>query len=299
VDVPDDGGPPDTIPDSSLRTVRYEDLTDERPIGAGGNADVKRATLPTDDGEYTYAIKEPRMNGTLHTDTVERLLTEAETWDELDTHDHVVTVVDYGADPLPWIAMEYMDGGHLGERLDELDFAQKLWTAIAVCRAVRHAHRHGVAHLDLKPENILFREVDGAWDVPKVADWGLSRHLLDHSKSVEGMSPQYAAPEQFDDDFGPTDDVSDIYQLGAVFYELFTGRPPFEGPPTKVMRAVMDDEPTPPSERTSLPPEIDEIVLTALAKDRADRYESVTHLRAALEDVYDDAVDGDTTGRMD
>jgi len=278
----------DEIPQTPSLSVEYDALTDRGPIGAGGNADVSKATLPTPDSDVTLAIKEPRMSGTLHTDTVERMMEEAETWQQLDDHGHIVGVVDYDSEPLPWIAMEYMDAGHLGGRTEDMSVDQKLWTAIATTKAVRHAHRRGVAHLDLKPENVLFRSVEDAWDVPKVADWGLSKHLLKHSKSVEGMSLHYAAPEQFDEAFGSTNDITDVYQLGTVFYELFTGRPPFEGRPTQVMRAVMDEEPTPPSEIADVPPELDEILLTALATDKDDRYEHVLYLRDALQDVFEE-----------
>jgi len=75
------------------------------------------------------------------------------------------------------------------------------------------------------------------------------KSLLNHSKSIEGFSPQYAAPEQLGDDHGTADDITDIYQLGAVFYYLFTGQPPFQGDPAKVVYRVLDTNPTPPSER--------------------------------------------------
>jgi len=282
----DAGGVPDTIPHVPDVSVEYTRLTEQEPIGSGGNADVTKARLPTPDEDMLLAIKEPRMSGTLHQDTVDQILTEAETWDKLDGHDHIVGLVDYGSDPLPWIAMEYMDAGHLGEQGSEMDIQQMLWTAIAVTKGVRHAHRRGVAHLDLKPENILFRSVDDAWNVPKVADWGLSKQLLDHSKSMKGLSPQYAAPEQFDESFGPVDDLTDIYQLGAVFYELFTGSPPFEGQPAKAMHKVLHEQPTPPSERASVPSELDEILGKSLAKEKTDRYDNVAYLRDALTELY-------------
>ncbi|GAB3329958.1 hypothetical protein GCM10027355_36110 [Haloplanus salinarum] len=223
------------------------------------------------------------MQGTVHTGTVERVLEEAKTWDKLDDHDHIVGVIDYGAEPVPWIAMEYMDAGDLTERAGELGFEQALWTAVSITRGVRHAHRRGVAHLDLKPSNVLFRSVEGSWDVPKIADWRLSKHLLEHSKSMQGLSPQYAAPEQFDTDRGAADDVTDIYQLGAVIYELFTGEPPFEGTAAEAMHRVLHDEPTPPSEVADVPPALDEVLLTALAKDKTDRYDGVLLLRDALQ----------------
>ena len=279
---------PEVMPRSPDVAVEYEALTDREPIGGGGNADVTRAAVPTADGEVILAIKEPRMSGTLHTDQVERMLREAETWEKLDDHDHVVGVVDYGSTPMPWIAMEYMDGGHLGERGVAMDTTQALWTAIAITKGVRHAHQRGVAHLDLKPENILFRTVEDTWDVPKVADWGLSKHLLEHSKSVEGFSPQYAAPEQFDaDEYGTPDNLTDIYQLGAVFYELFTGQPPVDGGPAQAMNQVLTKEPTPPSEVADVPDDLDAILLKTLAKEKSNRYEDILLLRNDIQDVFD------------
>jgi soluble cytochrome b562 len=278
---------PTEIPQEPNVSVDYAALTDKEPIGGGGNADVTRATLPASDGDVTLAIKEPRMAGTLHTDTIESMLDEAETWDKLDDNDHIVGVVDYGSAPMPWIAMEYMDAGHLGDRSGELEVSQALWTAVAITKGVRHAHRRGVAHLDLKPENVLFRSVESGWDVPKVADWGLSKHLLDHSKSIEGLSPQYAAPEQFDDDYGSADDITDIYQLGTVLYELFTGQPPFDGKPAKAMHKVLHEEPTAPSDIADVPEKLDDILLTALAKEKHDRYDDIVYFRDDLQDLFD------------
>jgi outer membrane protein assembly factor BamB len=277
--------PPATFPSAPDVAIDYDALTDQQRIGTGGTADVTKATVPSPDAAVEVAIKQPRDVGTLHTDTVDQLLDEAEMWASLDDHDFIVDVVDYGNQPVPWIAMEYMDGGPLSRRVGELSLPQSVWTAIAITKGVRHAHRRGVAHLDIKPENILFRQVEDAWDVPKVSDWGFSQDLLDQSGDVEGFSPRYAAPEQFDDELGPVDEITDIYQLGAVFYELFTGRPPFQGEPTHVMRAVLNDTPTPPSDLADVPPAIDEILLTALAKERRDRYESTVVLRNALQNL--------------
>jgi hypothetical protein len=215
VERPESRSIPQEIPSVPELNVDYGALTDREPIGTGGNAEVTRATLPTPGGDVSLAIKEPRLSGTLHADRAERILAEAVTWDGLDDHDHVVGVVDYSAEPLPWIAMEYMHAGDLNERAGELSVEQALWTGLALTEGVRHAHTRGVVHLDLKPANVLFRSVEDAWDVPKVADWGLSEHLLDRSRSDEGLSPHYAAPEQFDPEYEPTDHVSDIYQLGC------------------------------------------------------------------------------------
>jgi serine/threonine protein kinase len=183
--------------------------------------------------------------------------------------------------------MEYMDGGHLGERGGDMNIQQALWTSIAIVNGLHHAHRRGVAHLDLKPENILFRTVQDAWDVPKIADWGLSKHLLEHPESVDGISPHYAAPEQFDEAYGVTDDITDIYQLGAVYYYLFTGKPPFDGEPTEAMYDILHTQPVPPSELTDVPNRLDEILLKALAKEKSDRYDSVVLFRNDLRNLLD------------
>jgi serine/threonine protein kinase len=279
--------PPTTVHSPPRQSLTYEDIKKGDPIGSGGNADVYRATATKDTDEITLAIKEPRMSGTIDTETIDQLINEAKTWQQLDDHDHIVSVINYGSAPLPWIAMEYMDGGNLSERTGELPFEQTLWTAQVMTRGIRYAHKRGVAHLDLKPSNILFRSVEDAWDVPKIADWGLSKHLLEHSQSVEGMSPRYAAPEQLDpEQFGETDTVTDVYQLGTLLYELFTGEPPFDGQTYEVMNKIQSATPTPPSERADLPEAIDDILLTALATERDDRYDDVLYIRDALQDLW-------------
>jgi len=266
--------------------VSYDRITEKERIGKGGNADVYEAEY---EGEK-IAVKKPRMSGTLQVERAERFMREAETWSKLDDHENIVSVLGYGSEPLPWIALEYMGGGDLSGRFDEMGFDEKLWTAIRVTEAVGHAHRRGVAHLDLKPGNVLFRITDDErYDVPKVSDWGLAKMLLDRSKSIEGLSPRYAAPEQFSgDEYGETDDLTDVYQLGTVFYEMFTGRPPFEGKPSEVMHSVLNEKVTPPSDvKPNLPDGLDSILLKALEKDREDRYETVIYLRDDLRELYE------------
>lgn len=288
---------PESIPGGTDVTVDCACLSETHLVDVGGNADVVRATVQTDRSEETVAIKLPRgasrvlgSNDTVDLDDlegwadVEELLAEAETWSKLDDHDHIVDVLDWGthAGDVPWLAMEYMDGGHLGQRIDELELDQALWIALAITKGVRHANRRGIAHLDLKPENVLFRTVENGWDVPKVADWGLSKHLLEHSKTNDGLTLQYAAPEQFDDSDGPTDEVTDIYQLGAVVYHLFTGQPPFDGQPFEVMYNKKNGEFQPPTDVADIPPELGSVISKAMAKERDERYESVLYLRDAL-----------------
>jgi molecular chaperone GrpE (heat shock protein)/tRNA A-37 threonylcarbamoyl transferase component Bud32 len=275
------GRAPGQVPGGPTLDVDHDGLTGREVIGRGGNADVYRATVG-DDGA-TVAVKEPRFGGTLQRETVERFRKEAERWAELDDHDHVVDVVDYGEDPVPWIAMEHMDGGSLADRAGEFDLEQAVWTAVRVADAVLYAHRHGVAHLDLKPVNVLFRSAEGAWDVPKVGDWGLAKLMLDHSQSVEGYSPRYAAPEQLDDRYGTPGQVTDVYAVGAVVYELASGQPPFTGQLGRVVGKVVDEEPAPLSQvAPDVTAELESIVQRAMAKRPGERYEDVLPLREDL-----------------
>jgi tRNA A-37 threonylcarbamoyl transferase component Bud32 len=286
--VPKEGGPPPEILREPDRNLTYDRLDLEDPIGKGGNADVYRAIVRDAPDVPPFALKQPRFEGTIHEETVDRFTREAETWERLDDHDHIVGVIDWDTEPLPWIAMEYMDAGDLSARSGDLTFPQAVWTAGRILEGVRHAHEHGVIHLDLKPSNILLKDAgDEYWDIPKIGDWGLAKLLLDHSKSVEELSPEYAAPEQFDpEEFGGTDKQTDIYQLGSIFYELFVGEPAFEGSAASVLRSKLDGEVTRPSAvNPVLPPALDDVLLKAMAVEKAQRYESVIVFRNELRDL--------------
>jgi serine/threonine protein kinase len=175
--------------------------------------------------------------------------------------------------------MEYMDGGHLGQRVGELSIEQALWTAQRITRAIRHAHLHGIQHFDLKPHNILFKSTtDDYWDIPKVGDWGLAQDRT--QQTDQGMlTPAYAAPEQLFDNYGTPDHRTDIFQLGILIYELFTGTHPY-GHDVSQMR---EKDVVPPSELDeTVPTEIDSIVLRALTMEPEDRYQDVLNLRKDL-----------------
>lgn len=277
-------GPPNEVPTVPIDSVEYDCLSMGEEIGSGGYEVVVQATVTTGDFEGPIAVKRPPHVGTMSVEAIERVLNEAETWDKLDNHDHIVSVIDYGRNPVPWIAMEHMDGGHLGERAGKIPNRQAIWIAYTVAAAVYHAHRQGVAHLDLKPENVLFQSIDGAWDVPKVTDWGLSKKLLDNSSGAVGRSPSYAAPEQFKDKYGTTDELTDIYQLGAICFELFTGQPPFDRTTPVVDR--VDTSPPDPRTVADVPDEIADGVMTAMAPNRNDRYDHVIYFRDRLREAY-------------
>ncbi len=297
------------IPDLSAvaspdrRPIEYTELnTASDPIGTGGNAIVYEATLTDNSPPDRVALKEPSDLGTLHFETVEQFLREAETWETVDRYErekprwadseHIVGVIDTG-DELPWIVMEYMDGGSLRERLasqsNGLPLNEALWIGECICRGVELAHSYGIAHLDLKPANILFRETpDGTWDVPKIADWGLARLLAKETGVIDGLSVEYAAPEQFNSaEFGDPDTLTDIYQIGTIVYTLVTGLPPHSGSQANIMHEVVDGENSalPSSIRNDCPPALDRAVEIAIARSKVDRYRSITTFAQALEAI--------------
>ncbi|WP_142860738.1 serine/threonine-protein kinase [Salinigranum halophilum] len=248
-------------------------------IDSGGNADVYHSSVTTGGDSHEVAVKFPRGYGTIQRDQVQQLLDEAENCSKLDDHPHIVTVFGYGAESgLPWIAMEYMEGGNLASRIRETSISslEAVWIAYALATALNHAHHRGVAHNDLKPRNVLFTEAQsGSWATPKLTDWGIAKELIEREQSVDGFTPEYAAPEQFrPDEFGKPDKRTDIYQLGVILYELLVGELPFVGPPAKLMYEATHGEAAPPTERdSSLPNMVDRVLLTALATRPEDWYE--------------------------
>jgi len=285
------------------RSLRYEHIeTSDEPIGRGGQAVVYEGRVTDEEPPDRIALKEPPRAGTLTGDAIERFLSEAQRWETVDGRErnkqrwteseHIVGVVDTG-DRLPWIAIEYMGGGTLADRLDASDgglgLPHALWIGESLCRGLAVAHAYGIVHLDLKPANVLFRETAvGTWDLPKIGDWGLSRVLSEQTGTMDGLSVAYAAPEQFEsDEFGDPDTLTDVYQAGAIVYALLTGEPPYTGSQTGIMHDIVyGDPPTPPSEyRDDVTEAIDAVVLTALETEKRSRYESVQLFERALHAV--------------
>jgi len=292
------------FPSPPRRSVSYEDFEIGATLGTGGQAVVYETTHPAIESPARIALKEPaRGERTLTYDAISSFLQRAQTWRTVDdreresrrwrSHEYIVGVVDIG-DTRPWIAMEYMDGGDLADRLDGTDglaVEEAVWIAQCLCRALEVAHEYGIAHLDVKPGNVLFTETaPSRWDLPKLADWGLARKLRDRTDSMEGFSRHFAAPEQFDAEaFGEPDPVTDIYQVGAVLYAMLRGEPPVSGGRLAVRKRIVRDDgppPAPSAYRDDVPPELDEIVRTALATAKRDRYESIRYLRDDLEALW-------------
>jgi eukaryotic-like serine/threonine-protein kinase len=211
-----------------------------------------------------------------------RFLAEAEAVARLQ-HPNVVRIHHIGeADGLPFFELEYVDGGSLDQRLDGGPWpAKRAATLIeALARGVAEAHRLGIVHRDLKPGNVLL----AADDTPKVTDFGLAKSLaadsgLTRTDSIMG-SPSYMAPEQAEGKAKEVGLLADVYALGAILYELLTGRPPFRGSTIlATLEQVKTAEPVAPSRLVpGVPADIETIALKCLQKEQGKRYDSATAL---------------------
>ena len=200
-------------------------------------------------------------------------------------HPNIVRIYDVSDPPAgqgePFVALEYVAGGTLADKLDGTPLPPRDAAALLVllAEAVGHAHGRGVIHRDLKPANVLLAE-----DGPKVTDFGLAKRLdADSAQTRTGVvmgTPSYMAPEQASGrtrDIGP---LADVYGLGAVLYETLTGRPPFRGTTVlETIRQVIDADPvTPRSLQPGVPRDLETICLKCLSKAPGRRYPSANAL---------------------
>ncbi len=204
-------------------------------------------------------------------------------------HPNILPLMDSGTSAgLCWYVMPFVQGESLRALLKDgpLPLLDASRFAVEVARALSHAHSHGVVHRDIKPENIM---VSGGHAI--VMDFGLGRALSGGATSTRltamGLplgTPAYMSPEQIQG--GDADERSDVYGLGCVLYEMVTGRPPFTGALSQVLRAQVNDPPTPASKlRPGLPQAIDRAVDRALQKDPARRYPNADEFVTDLERI--------------
>lgn len=266
-------------------------------LGSGGMANVYRAHDPQLGRDVAVKILADRY--TADPAFVERFRREASAAAQLN-HPNIVQVFDRGeADGTYYIVMEYLVGPDLKSLirtrgalppLEAIDNAQQILAALAA------AHRRDVIHRDIKPQNVMFAS-DG---LLKVTDFGIARagtgSDMTEAGSVIGTA-QYLSPEQAHG--GELTSASDCYSAGIVLYEMLTGRVPFDGDrPVVVAMKQINEPPVPPrTYEPGIPPALEAVVLTALAKRPSERYRSAEEFSAALADVRRQ-IDPSATGQQ-
>jgi serine/threonine-protein kinase len=194
------------------------------------------------------------------------------------------TKTEYG--PLPYIVMEYVDGRTLRDIVKTqgpLTGKRAMEVMADVCAALDFSHRHGIIHRDVKPANIMITKTGAV----KVMDFGIARAIHDGQAAVTQTAAvigtaQYLSPEQARGE--AVDARSDVYAAGCVLFELMTGQPPFTGdsPVAVAYQHVREEPPSPSSVNPQVTPALDSIVLKAMAKGPANRYQSAAEMRADL-----------------
>jgi len=263
----------------------------EEQIGRGGMGIVLSAThLQL---EHRVAIKVMRRDLIEDDKALDRLLAEARAAAKIRS-EHVARVLDVGTleNGFPFIVMEYLEGEDLADLLDRqgaLDVVQAVQFLLQSCEALAEVHVAEMIHRDLKPGNLFIAKLPDGSASLKIVDFGISKHIggsargraTTTSSQVLG-SPYYMPPEQMRAE--PVDERSDIWSLGAILFEMLSGRPPFLGETLPEVYAAVLGKPAPSLEtlRPSIPVGLDDIVQRCLDKDPAQRFCDVADLAEAL-----------------
>jgi hypothetical protein len=258
-------------------------------LGAGGMASVYRATDRVLERMVAVKVLSPPYDQ--DSALVERFRHEARSAAGL-SHPNIVAVFESGSrGGLHYLVMEYVQGETLADTLRRQGVLEPRRAAEAgrwVCEALQAAHAQGLVHRDIKPANVLISRTG----VVKVADFGIARAAATHAHARTGGgillgTAAYLSPEQAQG--GPVDARSDLYALGCVLYELLTGAPPFVADsPLGVVARQVAEEPTPPSRcNPQVGPELEAVVMTALAKEPARRYQTAWAMGQDLARIAD------------
>jgi WD40 repeat protein/tRNA A-37 threonylcarbamoyl transferase component Bud32 len=259
----------------------YESLEEIAQGGMGVVFKARQKSL-----NRTVAVKMVLAGSQASDSAVRRFRAEAEAVAQLQ-HPAIVSIYEVGEhEGQPYFSMEYVAGASLAElaRRNPLPAREAAEYIRQAAVAVQFAHEHGVLHRDLKPSNLL---LDASGQV-RITDFGLAKHLADDDRltttgEVLG-TPSYMAPEQARGDRPHVGPQADVYALGAVLYELLTGRPPFHAATAvETLRQVQDADPVSLRQlNASVPRDLETIALRCLQKRPADRYGSAAELVADL-----------------
>jgi len=259
---------------------RYTDIT---PVGRGGNASIFGAHR-ADGTEVAIKVLHPELAVSVAAD---RFLREIRYASQLD-HPHIARLIDSGeTDYLLWYVMPYLSGDSLRQTLrrePRLPIPRAATIAAQVLDALEHAHAHGIAHRDIKPDNIVLA-AQGA----VLVDLGIARAIatsgddrVTRSGFVVGTE-EYMSPEQAQGS-PDVDGRTDLYSLGVVLFESLAGRPPFSSPSAAAVLDMHQHQPAPDVRglRRDVPKPLSTVIGRALAKARADRWQTAAEMRAAL-----------------
>ncbi|HEY4263037.1 MAG TPA: protein kinase [Schlesneria sp.] len=265
---------------ASIGLPLIDDYEIEGVIGRGGMGVVYKAThLKLN---RLVALKMLLSGPYASPQEVARFVRESRAVAELQ-HPHIVQVYDVGdLETRPYFTMEFLEGGSLAQKLAGVPQSSRRSAEViaTIADAVHSAHSKGIIHRDLKPANILLT----AEGIPKIADFGLARHLVDDAKltmtDARVGTPSYMAPEQALGKLGTIGPSVDIYALGTILYEMLTGRPPFRADTAiETQRQVVTVDPVPPSRlNANVPRDLETICLKCLQKDPMRRYSSAQEL---------------------
>ncbi len=249
-------------------------------LGRGGMGIVYRAHHRQLD--RPVALKTIKTGAGASPEELERFQSEARAVARLH-HPHIVQIFEVGqSEGQPFFSLEYVTGGSLVDKLNATpqpphDSARLVET---LARAIEHAHQHGIVHRDLKPHNVLLT----ATGEIKITDFGLAKKLdVEDGHTLPGAilgTPSYMAPEQAAGRTREIGPATDVWALGAILYEMLTGRPPFKGTsPWETIEQVQHTEPAAPSQlQPAIPRDIETICLKCLQKESARRYASALEL---------------------
>jgi serine/threonine-protein kinase len=263
-------------------------------LGAGGMGVVFAARHTTLNGQF--ALKFLSREGLANSQSIGRFYREAQAAAKLKS-EHAVRVFDVGthANGLPYIVMEYLEGGDLGRLLrngGQLPITEAVDYIRQTCAAIADAHKAGIIHRDIKPSNLFCVPREDQSLMIKVLDFGISK-VTDALPNDEGVtvtgnfigSPSYMSPEQMKAP-NRVDARTDIWSLGVVLYECVTGKLPFPAStfPEICLRVAQDPPIAPRTYRPDLPVRLEAIILRCLEKDREKRFPSAQALSEALEE---------------